>query len=138
MDDSILTILFYIGIIVLVSISKFFSKSLKNSKKEVAFSEKNDVKIIENEDVNNESPMDYFLKKENKKRDVFSRKKSSKEDFSGEGVSAFMPINNSQNDITESTHYSIDESKESIMPLLANFDARAAILYSEILKRPEY
>lgn len=141
MDDSILTLLFYIGILVLVSVSKFFSKLLKNKKNDSVFQTENIVEEPENGWSNLSFQEEDIHHKQDETRTAFSSYESPFEAFKEEGASAFTPINHSPIETVSSEsdfYYSSVENDENLLSLLADFDARTAIIYSEILKRPEY
>lgn len=137
MDDSILTVLFYIGIIVLVFFGKWISKSMKSGKEKSANHYDTEVnapkEIYWNDDFNGH----YKGVEEISLFDYNSDMNTVEE----EGISAFP----SDNDLNEknsaiSNHFDDEtiESNNAHLPSLIDFDIRAAVIYSEILKRPEY
>lgn len=137
MDDSILTLLFYVGIIIIVFVSKYFSRGLKNTKSNPIVSFIKD-DVIGETDINDDFiEHDYSQDRISEGDSNFSFLDSS--NHFEEGVSVFSKSFNVENQpIDNEIHIVSDSDLQISLPYLTNFDVRAAIIYSEILKRPEY
>lgn len=137
MDDSILTVLFYIGIIVLVFFGKLISKFMKSGKEKAANHYDTEVnaskEIYWNDDFNEhyKGVEDLSLSDYNSYTNIVEE----------EGISAIPSDSNlNEKNSAVSNHFDDEtiESNEAHLPSFIDFDIRAAVIYSEILKRPEY
>lgn len=137
MDDSILTILFYVGIIILASFGKSISKFMKNNNEKVDNQENNEVGFLPEAYLNN----DFKQNIHGAESVLFSDYNSHIEVIKEDNISVSTSENNlNKNTSVVSYHFDHEtmEDDNAYLPYFIDFDIKSAIIYSEILKRPEY